>query len=137
MSQGHVSHSCQMNTDRTRSPSIAHRAGVTYATSSLGKSSLFGGPTSLIAGLATTFRTGAAHALEFNAVIKPITALHIYIGRSYPYRAYLPGVSVSTQIATLRRLLLNGANEEQETGYWFKKAADVGFLVCFCFPYKC
>lgn len=68
-----------MNTDRTRSLSIAHRAGVTYATSSLGKSSLFGGPTSLIAGLATTFRTGAAHALEFNAVIKPFDSSATYV----------------------------------------------------------
>lgn len=34
-------------------------------------------------------------------------------------------MSVSTQIAGLRRLLLNGENDDTETGKWFRKAADV------------
>lgn len=105
--------------------SIAHRAGVTYATSTLGRSVLFGGAGSFIAGLGTTFRTGAAHALEPNAVLKPVTALHVYIGRPFPFRGAIPPVSVSTQIAVLRRLLLNAVKDEEETGYWFRKAADV------------
>ncbi|KAI0340770.1 hypothetical protein BDW22DRAFT_1359586 [Trametopsis cervina] len=108
----------------TRNALVAHRAGVTYATTSPGKSSLFAGPTTIIAGLATTFRTGASHALEANAIVKPITSLHIYIGRATPWVTLYPIVSVSTQIATLRRLLLNGVSEDQETGIWFKKAAD-------------
>ena len=31
---------------------------------------------------------------------------------------------MSTEIATLRRLLLNGEGEHTETGKWFKKAAN-------------
>lgn len=105
--------------------SVAHRAGVTYATTSLSKTTLFGGASSLIGGLATTFRTGSPHALAPNAVVKSVTALHIHVGRAAPWRGTLAGVSVSTQIATLRKLLFDGISEDEETGYWFKKAADV------------
>lgn len=72
-----------------------------------------------------TFRTGANHALEPNALIKPVTALHITIARVAPYRPFGPPVSVSTQIAVLRRLLLEGEDEATETGHWFKKAVEV------------
>ena len=74
-------------------------------------------------GLSATFRTGAHDALDRAALIKPVTALHIAIGRSLPF-APSPGPSVSTQVATLRRLLLNGEGEHTETGKWFKKAAN-------------
>jgi hypothetical protein len=104
---------------------VAHRAGVTYATSSLAKMTLFGGATTYIGGLATTFRTGAAHALEPAAIVRPVSALQIHIGRAAPYFGILPGVSVSTQITVLRRLLLDGVSEDEETGRWFKNAADV------------
>ena len=102
----------------------AYRAGVTYATSSLFKSTLFGGPVNLLGGLAVTFRTGAAHALDLGAIIRPVSALHLTIARATPYRPLAPPVSVSTQIAVLRRLLLEGISEETETGYWFKKAVE-------------
>lgn len=111
------------------SNSIAHRSGVTYATSSLGKFMGFSGPEQVIAGLAATFRTAASHALEDNAVIKPITALRMYVARPVPHDGVMPQVAVSTQIAALRRLLLNGVSDEQETGKWFKKAADVSLLL--------
>ena len=107
---------------------VAHRAGVTYATTSLSKETLFGGASAFIGGLAVTFRTGSAHALEANAIIKSVTALHIRIGRAAPYRGTLPGISVGTQVATLRRLLFDGVSEDEETGYWFEKAADVRIL---------
>ncbi|CCM02332.1 uncharacterized protein FIBRA_04424 [Fibroporia radiculosa] len=107
----------------TRNAHIAHRAGVTYATSSLSKTTLFAGPSSIFAGLSVTFRTGAAHALERGAIIKHITALHVVIGRAAPYST-TPWASVSTQIATLRNLLLNGQPTSTETGKWFKKAAQ-------------
>ncbi|KAI0920873.1 hypothetical protein AcW2_006015 [Taiwanofungus camphoratus] len=107
----------------TRNALIAHRAGVTYATSSLGSITLFGGPSTIIAGLSVTFRTGSGHALEPNAIIKHITALHVVIGRAAPYST-TPGVSVGTEIAALRRLLLNGEPTSTETGYWFKKSAQ-------------
>ena len=101
---------------------------MTYATSSLVKNTLFGGPTNLVGGLAVMFRTGASHSLEQGALVKPVTALHITIARPAPYRPIALPVSVSTQIAVLRRLLLEGEDEKTETGYWFKRAAQVSKL---------
>ena len=101
---------------------MAHRAGVTYATTSFLKPAAFSRG-AFIGGLSATFRTGANHGMERAAIIKSATALHIAIGRSLPF-APSPGPSVSTQVATLRRLLLNGEGEHTETGKWFKKAAN-------------
>lgn len=78
----------------------------------------------MLGGLAVTFRTGAAHALDLAAIVRPVSALHIAISRATPYRPLAPPVSVSTQIAVLRRLLLEGISEDSETGYWFKKAVE-------------
>lgn len=103
---------------------VARRAGVTYATSSLSKTTLFGGASTLIGGLAVTFRTGAEHALQPDAIVKPIAALQVHVGRAAPWRGTLPALSVSTQVATLRRLLLDSVSEDEETGKWFKQAAD-------------
>ncbi|KAI0797049.1 hypothetical protein C8Q75DRAFT_710125 [Abortiporus biennis] len=100
----------------TRDALIAHRSGVTYGVSTL-RSSTFT--------LETTFRTGASHSLESNAVIRDITALHVHIERPIPYSAAaFPPISISTQIAGLRRLLLNSNYHNTETGYWFDKAAE-------------
>lgn len=107
---------------------LAHRAGVTHATSSLAKSNLFAGSAYILAGLSATFRTGSTHALEPGAIIKDVTALHVAIGRTPPF-ADAPRVSVSTQVAALRRLLLGGEPEDTETGYWFGKAAQVRVVV--------
>ena len=74
----------------------ARRAGVTYAASSLGGYTLFAGSAQVLAGLATTFHTGAAHAIGVDAVVKPITALRMYIGRPAPWWTVNPVVSVST-----------------------------------------
>ncbi|KAH9833762.1 uncharacterized protein C8Q71DRAFT_712148 [Rhodofomes roseus] len=106
----------------TRNALLAHRAGVTYATSSLEKTTYFTSP-AFIAGLSVTFRTGSAHALEPGAVIKQITALHIVLSRTSP-SSLVGQASVSTQIAALRRLLLNGEPDDTETGHWFKRAAQ-------------
>ncbi|EPT00762.1 hypothetical protein FOMPIDRAFT_1121854 [Fomitopsis schrenkii] len=106
----------------TRNALLAHRAGVTYATSSLEKTTYFTSP-AFIAGLSVTFRTGSAHALERGAIIKEVTALHVVISRTAP-SASVGQASVSTQIAILRRLLLNGEPDDTETGYWFKRAAQ-------------
>lgn len=109
---------------------IAYRAGVTYATTAVSQSRLTGPqPVSPIAGLSATFRTGSAHALAPNAVVKPITALHVIVSKPPPFSWMgASPVSVSTQIAALRRLLLDGENERTETGQWFKKAAEVRIL---------
>ncbi|KAL7282640.1 hypothetical protein ACG7TL_004113 [Trametes sanguinea] len=107
----------------TRNALLAHRAGVTYATTSFVKSPLFLRG-KLIGGLSTTFRSGAPHALERTAIIKPVTALHVSIGR-VPPSSYVPHApSLSMQIATLRHLLLDGEDPRTPTGEWFKKAAE-------------
>lgn len=85
------------------------------------------GPNSIIAGLAATFRTGAANALDHNAIVKDVTALHMMIFHPSPFSPFdtTPPISVSTVIATLRRLLLNAESSKTETGRWFKRAAEV------------
>ncbi|OCH94314.1 hypothetical protein OBBRIDRAFT_823596 [Obba rivulosa] len=110
----------------TRDALIAHRAGVTYATTALSQIRITGVQSvSPIAGLSATFRTGSQHALAPNAVVKPITALHVIVSKPPPFSWMgRPPVSVSTQIAALRRLLLDGEDERTETGQWFKKAAE-------------
>jgi hypothetical protein len=72
----------------------------------------------LIAGLSTVFSTGAAHRLENEAVIQNVAALHVQIGHSGS------GPSVSTQIATLRNLLLGS-----ESGDMFSEVIKV--LPCY------
>jgi len=62
------------------------------------------------------FSTGAQHKLEKNAVPQAITAIHVAVRP-------LGVPSVSSQIATLRKLLLRPG--EGEAGEYFKKAANV------------
>ena len=105
--------------------SLAYRSGVTLATSSLAKPIYLGGPSShLLSGLSVAFRTGASHAMEAGAIVQDVVALHVVVGKSHPL---IPStMSVSTQIATLRRLLQGWETTDQETGLWFRKAAEVG-----------
>lgn len=107
----------------TRNALTAYRSGVTFATSSLAKPVYLGGlGPQVISGLSTTFRTGSAHAMERGAIIQDIAALHVTIGRAHPLLN--PGVSVSTQISGLRRLLYGWESTHTETGFWFRKAAE-------------
>lgn len=70
---------------------LAYHGGVTRAvTAPVSKG--------FLAGLSTTIDTGASHALEEGAVIQAETALHVAVSLQFT-------ASVSTQIATLRRLL--------------------------------
>jgi hypothetical protein len=62
----------------------------------------------VIAGLSTTFRTGGKHALDKGALIQEVTALHVAVGRP-------SDVSVSEQIAALRRLLLGWESRHSPT----------------------
>lgn len=108
---------------QTRDALTAYRSGVTFATSSLAKPIYLNGPSSrFMSGLSTTFRTGSSHAMERGAIVQEVAALHVVLGRSQPMVA--GGVSVSTQIATLRRLLNGWESRDKETGYWFRKAAE-------------
>lgn len=104
---------------------IAYRSGVTLATSSLARPIYLSGPDAhIISGLSVVFRTGAAHSMQRGAVIQEVAALHIVMGNPYPTSR---GISVSTQIAALRRLLYGWEPTDTETGAWFKKAAEVSW----------
>jgi hypothetical protein len=71
-------------------------------------------------GLSVAFSLGSRHKLEKGAVIQDIAAVHISVSAAF-------ASSVSTQIATLRRLLLEPAKNTTEFG--FKEAADVRVLL--------
>ncbi|KAG8730747.1 hypothetical protein FRC11_005897, partial [Ceratobasidium sp. 423] len=78
---------------------LAHRAGVTTAVSAPVSRGLF-------SGASVAFRTGAGHKLEDGAIVNSAPALHLTVRHG-------SGVSVSTQIATLRRLLLKNTTEKR------------------------
>jgi hypothetical protein len=102
---------------------LAYRAGVTIATSSLAKPFyLSGSEAHIISGLSATFRTGMAHAMQRGAIVQDVAALHVVMGKPNPT---LGQVSVSTQMAALRRLLYGWETQDKETGHWFKQAAEV------------
>ncbi|KAL5631170.1 hypothetical protein ACGC1H_006866 [Rhizoctonia solani] len=81
---------------------LAHRAGVTTAVSAPVSRDLF-------SGASVAFRTGAAHKLEDGAIVNSAPALHVNVRHG-------SRVSVSTQIATLRRLLLKNVAEKNRHG---------------------
>lgn len=76
---------------------LAYRAGVTKAITAPTHYGFFGG-------LGTSFSLGAAHKLEFGAVLQETTALHVTV------RHFGSTPSISTQIAALRRMLLTAAS---------------------------
>ncbi|KAG6881063.1 hypothetical protein C0993_002996, partial [Termitomyces sp. T159_Od127] len=76
---------------------LAYRAGVTKAVVAPSSSGF-------MSGLSTVFSTGAAHKLVPRAVVQDVAALHVAVGDS--------SVSISTQIAALRRLLLGKGKGE-------------------------
>ncbi|KAL0577323.1 hypothetical protein V5O48_004679, partial [Marasmius crinis-equi] len=82
----------------TRDALLAYRAGVTTAITA---------PThnKFLSGLGTLFSTGSSHKLEEGAVIQQVTGLHVSI---HPFGT----PSVSTQIATLRRMLFQPPDGE-------------------------
>lgn len=118
-----------LDTDMLLRQSTAHRSGVTVATGALlRKGNAFGDESPFIAGLSTTFRTGAAHALQRGAIVQNVAALHVALGRPHPVNGITGqvGASVSGHIATLRRLLFGFEPKETETGRWFKQAVEGG-----------
>ncbi|KAF8522962.1 carbohydrate esterase family 9 protein [Hysterangium stoloniferum] len=89
----------------TRDALLAYRSGVTTAVSAPVGSRVF-------AGLGTHFSTGASNKLEIGAVVHKTTALHLKIG--YTSNG---SPSVSSQIATLRRLLLGYGEGDQKATF--------------------
>lgn len=61
--------------------------------------------------------------MEKGAIVQDVVALHVVLGRAQPMAG--GGVSVSTQMAALRRLLYGWESQDKETGHWFRKAAEV------------
>ncbi|KAJ6616478.1 carbohydrate esterase family 9 protein [Mycena sp. CBHHK59/15] len=82
----------------SRDALLAYRSGVTSAITAPSSSGF-------LAGLSTVFSTAAAHKLVDGAVIQEVAALHVALSLS-------SGISVSTQIATLRSLLLGRGKDE-------------------------
>ncbi|KAJ6628787.1 carbohydrate esterase family 9 protein [Mycena sp. CBHHK59/15] len=105
----------------TRNALTAYRSGVTLGTTSLTKST--SDRANVISGVSTTFSTGSSHAMERGAIVQQFADLHVVIHRPNPFVGN-SRVSVSSQIAGLRRLLYGWQEEETETGRWFKKAAE-------------
>lgn len=103
---------------------------MTVATVSLSKKDAYGAESSPVSGLSTTFRTGAAHALERGAIVQEVAALHITIGRPHPLEWTIwskkDGASVGEEIAAFRRLLFGFEDKDTMTGHWFKKAIEGG-----------
>ncbi|KAJ6577401.1 carbohydrate esterase family 9 protein [Mycena capillaripes] len=91
---------------QTRDALLAYRAGVTSA---IVAPTAYG----VVGGLGVSFSLGAAHKLERGAVLQEVTGLHMNVLQA------LPGPSVSTQIALLRRLLLHPV--EGPSKEWFEK----------------
>ncbi|KAF7348543.1 Carbohydrate esterase family 9 protein [Mycena venus] len=76
----------------TRDAQLAYRNGITSAVTAPSSSGF-------LAGLSTVFSTSAPHKLAEGAVTQEVAALHVALSLSFR-------VSVGTQIATLRSLLL-------------------------------
>jgi hypothetical protein len=106
---------------------MAYQLGVTFAASSLmyplhtGESD-----TQIIWGLSTAFRTGAEHAFDKGAFVQGVVALHIRIARPSPFGGAGRIISVSEQLAGIRRLLYGWEGTQSDTGEWFRAAAEVG-----------
>lgn len=83
--------------------SLAYRAGVTRGISAPSHRRFF-------SGFGTAFSLGARHRLEDGAVVQEETALHVAV------RHFGSTPSVSTQIATLRQLLLAWPEDDDASG---------------------
>ncbi|TDL29918.1 hypothetical protein BD410DRAFT_823894 [Rickenella mellea] len=100
----------------TRNALLAYRSGITLGVTSIGSSTLFGGPSSTFGGLSVSFNPGAENAMEDGAIVKRITALHLSVSPAYPLHTWPSGeipliidVSSADIMATL--LLLKGEVE--------------------------
>jgi hypothetical protein len=91
------------------SDSLAYRAGVTMGITAPSHTGFY-------SGLSTVFSLGAMHKLEEGAVLQDVAGLHISV-------SHFGGVSISTQIAALRRLLLDPP--KATSALWFQQVIEV------------
>ncbi|KAK0218162.1 hypothetical protein IW262DRAFT_1449299 [Armillaria fumosa] len=99
----------------SRDSLLAYRSGVTTAIVA---------PVArgLISGLTAAFSTGSAHKLQKGAVVQDATALHVIVSLNSP-------ISVSTQIATLRRLLLGRGSGDLGTQFERVAAGKIPLVI--------
>ena len=71
-------------------------------------------------GVGTTFSLGVTHKLEQGAVIQEVTGVHVSV-------RHFSKLSVSTQIAALRKLLLG--SQQNSAGGWFKRVTAVCLII--------
>ena len=90
-----------------RHDSASYRAGVTTGI----VSPQSGG---FLSGIGAAFSLGAPHKLAHGAIVQRAGAMHVAIHHRETQ-------SVSTQVAALRRLLLDSDQEEGELGAWFAR----------------
>ncbi|KAH9935455.1 uncharacterized protein B0H18DRAFT_975763 [Fomitopsis serialis] len=95
----------------TRHALLAYRAGVTKGITAPAHRGFY-------AGLGTSFFTGALNRLEDGAVVQEVTAVHVTVRPNLA----VGGPSVSTQIATLRRMLLRPV--DGDAGEWFEGVGE-------------
>ncbi|KAF8662710.1 hypothetical protein AX16_001152 [Volvariella volvacea WC 439] len=87
-----------------RNALLAYRGGITKSITAPSN-----GGSGLLLGLSTAFDLGAENVLEDGAILEEEVALHVYLDMGLK-------VSVSTQVATLRRLLFNARDSGE--GAW-------------------
>ncbi|KAJ7154783.1 carbohydrate esterase family 9 protein [Mycena filopes] len=93
----------------SRDAFLGYRNGVTSAVTAPS-----GG---FLSGLSTVFRTVAAHKLVDGAIVQEVAALHVRLSLN-------SGVSVSTQIAALRGLLLGARERKDDVGKRFEDVLE-------------
>ncbi|KAF8806405.1 carbohydrate esterase family 9 protein [Phlegmacium glaucopus] len=90
---------------RSRDALLAYRAGVTMGVTYPSHQGFY-------SGLGTAFSLGVSHKLEQGAIIQKVTGVHISV-------RHFSKLSISTQIAALRKLLLDP--QQNSAGNWFKR----------------
>ncbi|KAF8207208.1 hypothetical protein K438DRAFT_1714110 [Mycena galopus ATCC 62051] len=93
----------------TRDALLAYRSGVASAITAPNGNGMF-------QGLSVSFSLGSRHKLEKGAILQDIAAIHVAISMNF-------AISVSTQMATLRGLLLDGAPKNDEHEFAFQQAS--------------
>ncbi|KAH7913892.1 carbohydrate esterase family 9 protein [Hygrophoropsis aurantiaca] len=93
----------------TRNALLAYRAGVTSAITAPSHSGFYGG-------LSVEFSLSASHRLEAGAIIQEVAGVHVDVTHLNG------GPSISTQIAALRRLLLDPVSSE--SGHWVREIGE-------------
>ncbi|KAJ7178858.1 hypothetical protein C8R43DRAFT_871685 [Mycena crocata] len=99
----------------TRDALLAYRDGVASAISAPAGNGVF-------QGLSVFFSLGSRHKLEKGAVLQEVAAVHISIKPRF-------ATSVSTQIATLRRLLLETSKSKEEAGFQLASEGSIPLVI--------